>query len=129
MRSIFSLNEDDSCSALIFEVSTGVGGQEAMLFAREMFDMYCAYFEYKGWDSVVLQEDSTELGGIRHASAMVSGQDSYSLLKFEGGVHRVQRIPATEKAGRVHTSTVSVAIIPRPDDLGRFLTVGRNRIV
>lgn len=119
MRSIFSLTEDESCSSLIFEVSTGVGGQEAMLFASEMFDMYCAYFAYKGWDADVLAEDTTELGGIRHASVMVSGEDAYGLLKFEGGVHRVQRIPATEKAGRVHTSTVSVAVIPKPDDLGK----------
>lgn len=119
MRSIFSLTEDDTCSSLIFEVSTGVGGQEAMLFAGEMFDMYCSYFAYKGWDADVLTEDSTELGGIRHASAIVSGKDAYGLLKFEGGVHRVQRIPATERAGRVHTSTVTVAVIPKPDDLGK----------
>lgn len=120
MRSIFDLAEEDTCSALIFEVSTGVGGQEAMLFAREMFDMYCAYFAYKGWEADVLTEDTSELGGVRHASAMVTGAEAYSLLRFEGGVHRVQRIPATEKAGRVHTSTITVAVIPKPDDLGKF---------
>lgn len=120
MRTIFSMNDDESCSSLIFEVTTGVGGQEAMLFARELYDMYSGYIEYKGWSTDILQLDNTELGGIRHASAIVTGANAYDFLRFEGGVHRVQRIPTTERAGRVHTSTVSVAVIPRPDDLGTF---------
>lgn len=118
MAAIFAMHEEAAGSSLIFEVSTGVGGQEAMLFAREIFDMYCGYFEYNSWSADVLQQDSTELGGLRHASAIVNGEGAFERLQFEGGVHRVQRIPATERAGRVHTSTVSVAVIPRPDDLG-----------
>lgn len=118
MRAIFAMHADADGDSLIFEVSTGVGGQEAMLFASELFDMYCGYFAHCGWHADVLQADATELGGLRHASAIVSGEGALERLQFEAGVHRVQRIPATERAGRVHTSTVSVAVIPRPDDLG-----------
>lgn len=119
MRAIFAMHSETECGSLIFEVSTGVGGQEAMLFASELFDMYCGYFAYCGWQADVLQADVTELGGLRHASAIVNGAGVLERLQFEAGVHRVQRIPATERAGRVHTSTVSVAVIPRPDDLGK----------
>lgn len=117
MRTIFNMNTDEAGTSVIFEVSTGVGGQEAMLFASELFDMYCGYFEYHNWTADILLVDRTELGGIRHASAIVNGPAALERLQFEAGVHRVQRIPQTERAGRVHTSTVSVAVIPRPDDL------------
>lgn len=126
MRALFDMHCDADGSSLIFEVSTGVGGQEAMLFAREMLDMYCGYFAYCGWQADVLHVDDTELGGIRHASVIVNGAGAMERLQFEGGVHRVQRIPATERAGRVHTSTVSVAVIPRPDDLGELGNLQRQ---
>uniref|UniRef100_A0A1B0D698 Prokaryotic-type class I peptide chain release factors domain-containing protein n=1 Tax=Phlebotomus papatasi TaxID=29031 RepID=A0A1B0D698_PHLPP len=89
----------------------------AMLFTRDLYSMYRNYCDFKGWYTEVLEEDHMEIGGIRHASLCITGEDAFQCLKHEGGVHRVQRIPVTEKSGRVHTSTASVAIIPRPDDV------------
>lgn len=114
---MYTLTDDEQCSSLVLEVTAGVGGKEAMLFAGELHDMYCNYIEHKGWDYDVIQMDTTELGGIRHSSQIVTGPTAFDHLKHEAGVHRVQRIPATEKSGRVHTSTVSVAVIPQPDDM------------
>ncbi|XP_058830598.1 peptide chain release factor 1-like, mitochondrial [Topomyia yanbarensis] len=116
MDGILSMDEEEDFNALVLEVAAGVGGQEAMLFAREIFDMYCGFAEYKGWSIDSLQTEGTELGGIRHASIIISGRDAYRYLKFEAGVHRVQRVPATEKAARIHTSTATVSVIPRPDE-------------
>ncbi|XP_052873103.1 peptide chain release factor 1-like, mitochondrial [Anopheles cruzii] len=116
MAGILSMDEEEDYGSLILEVTAGVGGQEAMLFARELFDMYCGYIEYKDWEVETSQTEGTDLGGLRHATSVINGPDAYRCLKYEGGVHRVQRIPATEKSGRVHTSTVTVSIIPRPDD-------------
>lgn len=113
---LLSIDEGDDFASSALEITAGVGGQEAMLFAKELFDMYTQYAEYRNWDYEVIELDKTEIGGIRHVCATVTGDDAYSFLKHEGGVHRVQRIPATEKSGRVHTSTVSVAVIPKPDD-------------
>uniref|UniRef100_A0A182XR80 Prokaryotic-type class I peptide chain release factors domain-containing protein n=1 Tax=Anopheles quadriannulatus TaxID=34691 RepID=A0A182XR80_ANOQN len=116
LNGILSMDDEEDYGSLIMEVTAGVGGQEAMLFARELFDMYCGYVEYKGWEVEMLQTEDTDIGGTRHATTVISGPDAYRYLKHEGGVHRVQRIPATEKSGRIHTSTVTVSIIPRPDD-------------
>ncbi|XP_049291960.1 peptide chain release factor 1-like, mitochondrial [Anopheles funestus] len=116
LNSILSIDDEEDYGSLIMEVTAGVGGQEAMLFARELFDMYCGYVEYKGWEVEMLQSEDTDIGGTRHATTIINGPDAYRCLKHEGGVHRVQRIPATEKSGRIHTSTVTVSIIPRPDD-------------
>ncbi|XP_053678966.1 peptide chain release factor 1-like, mitochondrial [Anopheles nili] len=116
LHGILSMDDEEDYGSLIMEVTAGVGGQEAMLFARELFEMYCGYIEYKGWEIEMLQSEDTDIGGTRHATAIVNGLDAYRFLKHEGGVHRVQRIPETEKSGRIHTSTVTVAIIPRPDD-------------
>lgn len=116
MEGILSMDESEDYGSLIMEVTAGVGGQEAMLFARELFDMYCGYVDHKNWEVEMLQTEGTDLGGLRHATIIINGSDAYRCLKYEGGVHRVQRIPATEKSGRIHTSTVTVAIIPRPDD-------------
>lgn len=116
-QQMLTLADDESYSSLIFEVNSGAGGQEAMLFAGELYDTYCNFIQYKGWEIEPLNEDRTDLGGLRHANLIVHGDDAYDYLKYEAGVHRVQRIPATEKAGRVHTSTISIAVIPRPDDV------------
>lgn len=116
-KQMLAFADDESYSSLIFEVNAGAGGQEAMLFAGELYDTYCNFIEYKGWEIEALDEDRTDLGGLRHANLIVHGDDAYDYLKYEAGVHRVQRIPATEKAGRVHTSTISIAVIPRPDDI------------
>ncbi|XP_062556259.1 peptide chain release factor 1-like, mitochondrial [Armigeres subalbatus] len=116
MDGILSMDDEEDFNALILEVAAGVGGQEAMLFTRELFDMYCGFIEYKGWETEVLETENTELGGIRHASIVVRGRDAYRYLKFEAGVHRVQRVPTTEKSARIHTSTATVSVIPRPDE-------------
>ncbi|XP_055852586.1 peptide chain release factor 1-like, mitochondrial [Episyrphus balteatus] len=116
-QQMLTLADDESYSSLIFEVNAGAGGQEAMLFAGELFDTYWNFMQYKGWEVEPLDEDRTDIGGLRHANLIVHGEDAYDYLKYEAGVHRVQRIPATEKAGRVHTSTISIAVIPRPDDI------------
>ncbi|KPP69686.1 hypothetical protein Z043_111540 [Scleropages formosus] len=96
-------------SDLVLEVTAGVGGQEAMLFTAEMFDMYQRFAAFKGWEFETLEYTPSDIGGLRHASATVSGPQSYKTMKFEGGVHRVQRVPRTEKQGRMHTSTMTVA--------------------
>lgn len=149
-------------SDLVLEVTMGVGGQEAMLFTAEIFDMYQSFAAFHGWDFGILEVMSSELGwhirlllschrqrlyklliiwvsdcvfvimcperscpvvflaclgGIRHAAASISGPLSYKKLKFEAGVHRVQRVPKTESKGRIHTSTMTVAILPQPTEV------------
>lgn len=97
---------------LILEVRAGAGGEEAALFAEEVANMYLRFAEIKGWQWKTLDESRAALGGYKEASFEIKGKDSYKTLRFETGVHRVQRIPATEKQGRIHTSTASVAILP-----------------
>ena len=97
---------------VVLEVRAGAGGKEAALFAEELAAMYRRYAERAGWSFKAIDESHSELGGIRSASFEVRGQDVYRTLRFEQGVHRVQRIPVTEKQGRIHTSTASVAVLP-----------------
>ncbi len=100
-------------TALILEIRPGTGGEEASLFARNLFDMYTKYAVQHRWGQEVLNLDETDLGGIKEASVEVVGENAFEKLQYEAGVHRVQRIPTTEKSGRVHTSTASVAILPK----------------
>lgn len=116
MDGILTMDEEEDFNSLVLEVAAGVGGQEAMLFAREVLDMYCGFIEFKGWEIELLQTEDTELGGIRHATVVINGLDAYRYFKFEAGVHRVQRVPTTEKSARIHTSTATVSVIPRPDE-------------
>ncbi|XP_028323692.1 peptide chain release factor 1-like, mitochondrial [Gouania willdenowi] len=109
--------EDDDLSDLVLEVTAGVGGQEAMLFTDEVFDMYQGFAQHHGWSFDVLEHMSSDIGGLRHASASISGPQSYRKMKFEAGVHRVQRVPKTEKQGRMHTSTMTVAVLPQPTEI------------
>ncbi|XP_059215307.1 peptide chain release factor 1-like, mitochondrial isoform X2 [Centropristis striata] len=102
---------------LVLEVTAGVGGQEAMLFTDEVFDMYNGYAQHHGWSFDILEHAPSEIGGLRHASASISGPQSYKRMKFEAGVHRVQRVPKTEKQGRMHTSTMTVAVLPQPTEV------------
>lgn len=97
---------------LILEIRAGAGGEEAALFAEELSMMYVAYAEREGWRTRLLDESRAALGGYKEVSYEIKGLDCYKQLRFETGVHRVQRIPATEKNGRIHTSTASVAILP-----------------
>ncbi|XP_060805995.1 peptide chain release factor 1-like, mitochondrial [Amyelois transitella] len=102
---------------VLLEVTAGAGGQEAMLFARELFELYEAYAGYKGWEVNIASIEKSDLGGVRKASMLIEGYGVPQLMRIEAGVHRVQRIPATEKGGRIHTSTVSVAVLPQPTDI------------
>ena len=97
---------------IVLEVRAGVGGEEASLFAEELAQMYVKYAQAKGWSAKSLDESRAALGGYKEAQFEIKGPDCYRKLRYETGVHRVQRVPATEKAGRIHTSTASVAILP-----------------
>lgn len=103
----------ESYDSIIIEITAGVGGQEAMLFVKDLYEMYMGYAKYLSLTYEVIDMEINDNNGIRHVSVMMSGDETYK-LQHEGGVHRVQRIPATEKSGRVHTSTASVAILPMP---------------
>jgi peptide chain release factor 1 len=105
-------NEREWPNEVVLEVRAGVGGDEAALFAEELAQMYVKYAQSKGWRTKTLEESRSELGGIKEVQIEVKGENVYRELRFETGVHRVQRIPATEKSGRIHTSTASVAIMP-----------------
>ncbi|XP_033835231.1 peptide chain release factor 1-like, mitochondrial [Periophthalmus magnuspinnatus] len=109
--------EDADLNDLVLEVTAGVGGQEAMLFTAEVFDMYQGFAHHHGWSFDVLEYMRSDLGGLRRASASVSGDQCYKKMKFEAGVHRVQRVPKTEKQGRMHTSTMTVAVLPQPTEI------------
>lgn len=104
--------EEQFPNEVILEVRAGAGGEEAALFAEELAEMYQKYGEQQGWTVRSLDESRAELGGYKSASFEIRGKDVYRNLRFETGVHRVQRIPATEKQGRIHTSTASVAVLP-----------------
>ncbi len=102
---------------VIMEIRGGAGGEESSLFAADLFRMYSMYAERKRWKFEVLNLNETELGGIKEATIMITGKGAYSRLKFESGVHRVQRVPDTESSGRIHTSTATVAVLPEVDDV------------
>ena len=102
---------------VILEIRGGAGGEEAALFAGSLFRMYSMYAERKGWKTEIMNENPTELGGYKEISFMIEGEGAYSRLKFESGVHRVQRVPETESQGRVHTSTVTVAVLPEAEEV------------
>jgi peptide chain release factor 1 len=101
---------------VILELRAGAGGEEAALFAADLLRMYQKYSEEKGWKFSVLSANKTGLGGFKEVIALVEGEGAYSRLKYESGVHRVQRIPTTESGGRIHTSTVTVAVLPEADE-------------
>ena len=107
-------NDDKS---ILIEIRAGAGGEEASLFATELFRAYSMYADGKGWKVEVLSRSETGLGGTREVIAMIEGRGAYSRLKFESGVHRVQRVPATEAGGRIHTSTVTVAVMPEAEEV------------
>jgi peptide chain release factor 1 len=102
---------------VILEIRAGVGGEESALFAHSLYRMYAMYAEKRGWSIEITTLNETELGGVKELVCMVTGQGAYSRLKFETGVHRVQRVPETESGGRVHTSTATVAMLPEVDEV------------
>ncbi|MBU1045521.1 peptide chain release factor 1 [Patescibacteria group bacterium] len=106
--------EGEEPNAIIAEIRAGAGGEEAALFASALFNMYSKYAESQGWEVKLLDQNQTEIGGFKEVIFQVTGDGAFSKMKNEAGVHRVQRIPTTEKAGRIHTSTASVAVLPKP---------------
>lgn len=102
---------------VILEIRAGTGGAEATLFAQEIFRMYARFAERKGWKTEVLSVSYTGVGGVKEITALIEGRDVYSHLKYESGVHRVQRVPETEAQGRLHTSAVTVAVLPEADEV------------
>ncbi len=102
---------------VIIEIRAGAGGEEAALFAHSLFRMYSMYSEGRGWKPEVLSINETGLGGVKEISFMITGEGAYSRFKFESGVHRVQRVPETESGGRIHTSTVTVAVLPEAEEV------------
>ncbi len=109
--------DPDDDKNVICEIRAGAGGEEAALFAGTLFRMYSMYAERKHWNLEVVNENPTELGGYKEISFMITGKGAYSRLKFESGVHRVQRVPDTESSGRIHTSTATVAVLPEVEDV------------
>ena len=109
--------DKDDDKNVICEIRAGAGGDEAALFAGTLFRMYSMYAERKHWKLEILNENETGLGGYKEISFMITGKGAYSRLKFESGVHRVQRVPDTEASGRIHTSTVTVAVLPVVEDV------------
>ena len=108
------MSEEVKYNAIIMEIRAGVGGGEAALFATDLSRMYTRYAQNQGMKVEILDSSQTEIGGIKEVTMEISGDNVYSLFKNEAGVHRVQRIPETEKSGRIHTSTATVAILPKP---------------
>ena len=102
---------------IMLEIRAGTGGEEAALFSADLFRMYSRYAERKGWEVEILDVNPTGLGGFKEIIALIKGRGAYSRLKYESGVHRVQRIPETESGGRIHTSAVTVAVLPEADEV------------
>jgi peptide chain release factor 1 len=112
----------------ILEIRPGTGGEEAALFAGDLFRMYQRHAEAKGWQVEVIEESLTELGGIKEVVARIAGEGVFARLKFESGVHRVQRVPATESGGRIHTSAATVAVLPEAQEVDILIDPGDLRI-
>ena len=102
---------------VIVEIRAGVGGEESALFAHSLYRMYNMYAEGRGWKVEIMNQNETEIGGCKEISFLIEGDGAYSRLKFESGVHRVQRVPETESGGRIHTSTVTVAVLPEAEEV------------
>jgi peptide chain release factor 1 len=114
---VLDREEGTDATRIILEIRAGTGGEEAALFARDLYEMYCHYAESRGWKRELLSASPTALGGFREAVFAMEGADVYRKLQFESGGHRVQRVPETEAQGRIHTSAATVAVMPEPESL------------
>jgi peptide chain release factor 1 len=110
-------SDENSARSVIMEIRPGVGGEEASLFAGELLEMYSRFAKKKGWDFQLMDVVHSDLGGLKHATVSIEGEDVYKYLKFETGGHRVQRVPATEASGRIHTSLATVAVLPQAEEV------------
>ena len=118
---------DDSRNAVL-EVRAGAGGDEAGLFAAQLLRMYTHYADRHGWKAELIEDGSTELGGVKESTLLIQGRNVFQKLKYESGVHRVQRVPVTESAGRIHTSTATVAVLPEAEDVEISINPAELRI-
>jgi len=117
LRDLLIPNDPNDEKNAIIEIRAGTGGEEAALFVADLFRMYSYYAEQKGWKKQVLDVSETGLGGYKEVIMQLNGENAYGLMRFESGVHRVQRIPVTESSGRIHTSAVTVAVLPEAEDV------------
>ena len=117
IKSMLVMSADEEIDSIILEIRAGTGGQEAALFAADLMGMYRRYAERKGWKVEVLSVSPTDLGGFREIILGIKGQGAWAHLGYEGGGHRVQRVPQTESQGRIHTSAATVAVLPEPQDI------------
>jgi peptide chain release factor 1 len=109
--------DQPAVGALVIEIRPGTGGEEAALFAGDLLRMYVKYIQRKGWNVEILELTQTDLGGVKHATLSVEGEEAWSRLRFESGTHRVQRVPKTEASGRIHTSAATVAVLPEEEEV------------
>ena len=117
VKGLLVMSDDTAVASLVLEIRAGTGGDEAALFAGNLLQMYAQYAARKGWSFEVLSATSTDLGGFREVTASVKGADVWARLGYEGGGHRVQRVPKTESQGRIHTSAATVAVLPEPENI------------
>jgi peptide chain release factor 1 len=117
LKQLLTPHDPNADRNVLLEIRAGTGGAEASLFAGDLYRMYSRYAEHRGWKVEALSISETGLGGIKEVIALISGHGAYSRLKYEGGVHRVQRVPETEASGRIHTSAVTVAVMPEADEV------------
>ena len=117
MKQLLIPKDPNDQKNIMLEIRAGTGGDEAALFAYELFRMYSKFAEKQGWRVEVMSTNESGVGGIKEVIAMIEGKGAYSKLKYESGVHRVQRVPATEASGRIHTSTVTVAVLPEAEEV------------
>jgi len=117
VKGLLVMSDDAAVDSLVLEIRAGTGGEEAALFAGDLLQMYTQYAGSKGWRFEVLSASPTDLGGFREVVASVKGQDAWARLGYEGGGHRVQRVPTTESQGRIHTSAATVAVLAEPEDI------------
>ena len=117
LRVLLTPRDPHDGRSVVMELRSGVGGEEGALFAAALLRMYSMYAQRRGWHTDIVSLNETELGGVKECSVLIEGDDAYSRLKFESGVHRVQRVPETESGGRIHTSTATVAVLPEAEDV------------
>ncbi len=117
LKGLLVMSDEQEIDSIVLEIRAGTGGEEAALFAADLLDMYRRYAEGKGWRFEVLSAAPTDLGGFREVIAAVRGEEVWSRLGYEGGGHRVQRVPRTEAQGRIHTSAATVAVLPEPENV------------
>ncbi len=117
LRDMLLNMHEEQVKSMFLEIRAGAGGEEAALFARDLYAMYMKFAEKKRWKTELMSTSLSDLGGIKEIIALIDSKEAYNLLKYESGVHRVQRVPVTEAQGRIHTSTVTVAVLPEPEEL------------